>query len=551
MLRNQWIILLLAGGWLAAGTRAPALDYTDVETRELLANPQKYWATGVVFQDELVERPGRHKLRIGNSTSYRFGTRILGQCYAQESLLPRLSVLDLNKSYYFSGSVLQLGRRYYVVVQDLRDALDAKVSVEDKLLNLVNPAVQSPQGPVADHLATLLTEAEKALFAYAKEHNLSEQSILDPESDSFQKSLDVVRGVLARAEQRMGTTSREILVKLLVDVLERSDGTGGEKTASPAAAPDDKPKPRMPALDIRLPTLPAPEAAGEPESRNVRAAGKIARSPAPDAPIEAIDLANSTAVLASAESGAAPAEVAPEPAPFSLDFLDEIVDSPAPAPEEPGLSPAEAPVEDSPDPAKVSEAPASADAPTLEQESPAVTEESPAVADEPPPAEEPPAAEMETPAEAPAQDFSLDFLDDFSETPAPDSVAEEPPAPVEPGPEPIESPAADTEPSSPPIVDFVEPKTLPEAAKISTEPKSAAKPAPPAEKIQLPTLKATPVVPRHTDAGTSPESVLPATQIRSSEPKATRPPEKQKKKADDAPLTPVPVEEDYNTPVGW
>lgn len=253
-MRKNSIWAVLAAGllvWTAAFSIAGIDDIKEVDTQDLLKNPQNYWALPVVFKDSLLSLPGGKALRIGDKRYAAFSTTALGTCYSEPALVPRMQIQELNRTYLFVGTVLQKGRRYYTIVRDLQPAtLEKSDTLEPGAITKVftEPITTDPDAPQApevepgfQQVLDLTEESEKALFAYKEENNLSD-SVLDENSPHYRRAMQVIRAKIAAMEKDEEKTSRDLLADYIAAVL-KSQNPSHEGTAveEPAAAVSQPP----------------------------------------------------------------------------------------------------------------------------------------------------------------------------------------------------------------------------------------------------------------------------------------------------------------------
>ena len=231
-MKTSFTLLLAFVTALSAATlcgAAPREDeYLEVEVEELLENPQNYWALGIVFRDTLLGGPSRKPFKMGGGRYYAFPTEQLGTCYADEKVVPRLEILRDGAEYIFSGTVLQRGRRYYIVVKDLQPAASGE-GVPDGLVERLG---QAGDPSTAQRVAGIVEAAEKALYAYVLENELQGVSLLTPNSKYRKEALGVIRASVADAEREYELTARELLTQfvemiLIQSTLQREDKAAG------------------------------------------------------------------------------------------------------------------------------------------------------------------------------------------------------------------------------------------------------------------------------------------------------------------------------------
>jgi hypothetical protein len=273
---------------LATGTVFAADKFEAVKTQELAEAPQRYWATGIFFTDTLKSKPGDDTVHIGDEKYYRFKTAVVGDVYAEKKVLSVLRELKSGKEYGFAGTVLQKGRKYYIIVQTLSIVASGVEDLPRSLGDLVRLSTNAATAATFKRYETLLRGVQTDLLAYSREKNVDVTALFDPLSEHHEVPAQVMRsGVTSMADQ-MKTSPTDLLVDLLVAILARENAISAEttaataqppvKTAPPAPAPEAAPIPTQPEP---IPELAPPPAEMEPEVPPVTQSESAPVAPAP------------------------------------------------------------------------------------------------------------------------------------------------------------------------------------------------------------------------------------------------------------------------------
>ncbi len=385
MHRIHYLLSTLFVGLILAGA-ARAEEYLAVKADALKANPQVYWARGIVFTDTLEAPVSEKSIKISGRKYQEFKTRTLGTCYVDAALKSALDNLKLGEDYIFTGTVYQEDkgwfssrRKFYIAVNRVTVSVSKMEQVDSALREAFTRAELS--GPYAEALRVLssvLSDAQRELAARAAASNLTIQAIFEPGSDHSALVYQATRQALFRQENDSKTPSLEYFISLLASLLAIHNGGLDLTPASAPVAETNAP----PAV-----VAPEPTAAAEPVAPVVERAPEQASVPeaVPMEPAEVIETPAVTPVLE------------------AVAVLEEVVT----AIEEPAALPVE--------PAITNEVPAEEIAPPVEPE---------------------PAPAIETPSE-PAAETQLEPV---LETPA------EPELPAETMPEPTLNLAPDLQP---------------------------------------------------------------------------------------------------------
>lgn len=224
------IVLLAERGW--------GDDYVTVKVAELKANPQNYWARGIVFTDELSAPAGEETVKLGGKKHYLFQTKTMGACYLDADHLSDLTACSTGSSYVFTGTVYQQDkswffsdRRFFVAVNRISPA----VNEMDKEVRALRDAFGRASGQYSDTLKTLneiLTDAQAELSAYCAASNIAIKAVFEPDSKLGHIASQAARQAMMRKENETKTPSLEYFVSLLTAMMAVHNGaldpTGSE-----------------------------------------------------------------------------------------------------------------------------------------------------------------------------------------------------------------------------------------------------------------------------------------------------------------------------------
>ncbi len=223
------LFVLIATGSLAQDS------FQRVDIRDLQRNPQRYWARGLVFEDVLTGHPRGSTIRVEDRTYERLSTETLGTVYATTSAAEKLRTLPLQKTYLFSGTVLQqdagLARRwmrgspdFIHVVQDVSVPVEAYTeavadmeAMQAAVLEAEEAAVPSELVPVMD----VLRAVERGLFTFAQENDIDVAELFDPESEFAEMPARLALQEIRRMERAQGFSVQLFLADYSIGLLRR------------------------------------------------------------------------------------------------------------------------------------------------------------------------------------------------------------------------------------------------------------------------------------------------------------------------------------------
>lgn len=222
-----WIVAILATGW-SADVLAKA-KYQEVDVAKLAANPQNYWARGIIFTDELKDVSKSGIIRIAEKDYIAISTEELGLCYLLASLYDVENPPERDRSYVFSGTVLQEGRgmfrkrRYQVVIHSFEPLA---VGDSDELADwkaLISKAVAA-EADGKNVISELTVFVQEQLMVLAANKGRSFDDLLKNPGSDRKDMLNTVRGAVYQWIEQQQTTGPELLTELVVDALAESEG---------------------------------------------------------------------------------------------------------------------------------------------------------------------------------------------------------------------------------------------------------------------------------------------------------------------------------------
>ncbi|HMP89776.1 MAG TPA: hypothetical protein PJ991_06225 [Kiritimatiellia bacterium] len=232
---KNWAWFLITGMLLQPGVLL-AQDYFAADVLDIKRRPQNYWARGVVFRDVLTELPQtRRTLRIDDRVVTRFGTKELGEIYAEPDAVEQLQKLEIGVEYLFSGTVGQRGRRYYAIIRNV-SAYEQQTENIPELMSAIKLDGSTNQfNRVFSVLNIVMTDIHKDLFGYATANNLTLPQIFEG-SEHRDKIAASARTALRRFEEKSKTTSQEFFISVIISMLALQYGY---VEPAPPVTPDD------------------------------------------------------------------------------------------------------------------------------------------------------------------------------------------------------------------------------------------------------------------------------------------------------------------------
>ena len=211
-----WLLLSASTGFAREG-------FVEVTHQDLLNYPQKYWSQSIIFQDELLEAPKGPSMTIASKRYQLLKTANLGECYAEEDLVPELKRSELNARYLFQGTVLHQpssffsrNPSFYVVVQKISREVDAVAQVQ----NVFNDE-QKNLSPGSD---AIMKRVQQDLIAFARKNNLQMSDLFAPGYTNQVMVHNVIYSSVSAVEQQYNTSARKLLGDFVAEVFQSEFG---------------------------------------------------------------------------------------------------------------------------------------------------------------------------------------------------------------------------------------------------------------------------------------------------------------------------------------
>lgn len=227
-----------------------------VEPDELLQRPQNFWSIGITFTDEVTTVPGI-AYKIGDRTFWQAETRAVGTIYVEDSVIQEFSGVKLPREFILNGTVMHqskgiLSRKdhYYVVISSATaSAVSGVEEVTEEFQNLS----LADSDPATQSMIDLSSSAQRELMTFAEEQGVDLGDLFDPESELNTQAKDVVRRSLRKLLVTSETTSDEILIGFIFNLL--SHRMAPQTTEAPPPSVEESPVAPAPPTEAH----PAPE----------------------------------------------------------------------------------------------------------------------------------------------------------------------------------------------------------------------------------------------------------------------------------------------------
>ncbi|HBA85040.1 MAG TPA: hypothetical protein DCZ95_13185 [Verrucomicrobia bacterium] len=237
-------------------------EYKTVPAADLTANPQNYWARGVIFHDVLTAKPENQSLRIEGRVFTPITLQLAGTCYVEPSLLPLIKELPLQRRYIFKGTVLQAklpgswffsSKKYLIVVNGVEATVDVD-QLSSNFQKMYDRLDKTPPKGSTQAMTSLLAEIQTALIKYARDNKLEIPQLLDDNDEMAKKSLSIIYDSISAQEAKSKTTATEMLASYLLAFIRSQHQQG----PAPAETPVITNVAPVAAEPLPIPTQPEP-----------------------------------------------------------------------------------------------------------------------------------------------------------------------------------------------------------------------------------------------------------------------------------------------------
>lgn len=160
-----WIGLLGALWAGAVGASTPLEGYLLLDAATMRQSPQQAWARAVFFSDQLVASPDGAARRLGRQLYAPMRLAETGTVWVPESRAELFRALPVGETLFFGGTVDQIRRRYYILVDEcylLQTAADLTEHWVDMLAQ--PPPAEAEPAPAVEPLPPVVeSDAEESL----------------------------------------------------------------------------------------------------------------------------------------------------------------------------------------------------------------------------------------------------------------------------------------------------------------------------------------------------------------------------------------------------
>lgn len=216
---------LLAGLLVYAAVAASPDSYTKVEAHSLVTSPQNSWARAILFADELVQGPAGRAQRLDRKNYLPMRLKVAGTVWVPEGLAPKFQALVVGNTYSFAGTVDQISRRYYIIV-DACYSLQTAADMSQRWTDMLNPPTQTEaerQASLSEAaMQGMLIAAQNSLIRMAKANDVTVAQLIEAQTDGGQRIAEHIVAEALQGELRsQNKTAEELMIGSVLALLQK------------------------------------------------------------------------------------------------------------------------------------------------------------------------------------------------------------------------------------------------------------------------------------------------------------------------------------------
>jgi hypothetical protein len=230
MIRSKLILSLTSGivaGALLWAVASPAPDhYAKIDASSLVRSPQNSWARAILFTDVLETVPSGRTRRLDRRNYLPMRLKTAGTVWVNEDLAPTFANLTVGNTYSFGGTVDQISRRYYVIV-DACFAVRTASDMSEHWTDMLKPGAQdvlpaqTASGPEST-MQALLIDAQNSLINMAHANNTTVAELVGAQADGGKRIAEqIVADSLHGHLREENTTADELMIGAVLALLQK------------------------------------------------------------------------------------------------------------------------------------------------------------------------------------------------------------------------------------------------------------------------------------------------------------------------------------------
>lgn len=206
---------------LAAVSLASSSAHITTTSEELLASPQNFWARPIIFPDTLVENVSTRVQRLDRKPYVPMDLENAGTVWIPQSKAAPFADLQEGRTYSFLGTVDQISRKYYIIVDSFQ-VIQTVDDVNEHLAGLLKSGKSLDSDEAATLMQQLLVQVQNNLELVAQQNNMTVEKLMEVRGGGGQRALERVIADTVQGELRnQQTTADEVLITTLASFLQK------------------------------------------------------------------------------------------------------------------------------------------------------------------------------------------------------------------------------------------------------------------------------------------------------------------------------------------
>jgi hypothetical protein len=214
---------------LAFAAQAPAAAKNpaammSVTAESLVKSPMNAWARAILFSDTVAELPGSRSQKLDRKYYFPMELETAGTVWIPESCADDFRRLTPGGTYSFAGTVDQISRRYYIIIDgcyrlqtadDMQEQWIDMLQTPEELAKIQADAAQNA-------MQDLLLAVQQSLVKIAGEQGLTVPQLLAAQTDGGQRVAEqIAADALRDGLRQQNKTSDEVMIGAILSLLKQ------------------------------------------------------------------------------------------------------------------------------------------------------------------------------------------------------------------------------------------------------------------------------------------------------------------------------------------
>lgn len=219
----------LAGGmvlaWVTWAIAAgEPVSHSKIEAATLQRTPQNAWARAILFSDVIETLPNQRSRRLDRKNYLSMRLKEAGTVWIPEQLAPQFRALEQGGTYSFAGTVDQISRRYYVII-DACYKVQTMTDMTERWIDMLHGDTRTEPSKAElseTALQALLLNAQNSLIKMAEANQMTVAQLIEAQADGGQRIAEhIVADALQGELRAQGKTADELMIGAVLSLLQK------------------------------------------------------------------------------------------------------------------------------------------------------------------------------------------------------------------------------------------------------------------------------------------------------------------------------------------